>query len=42
MNFSQFSEKNSDIELSKVFYKLSKTFRNSNKELKKVSKKKSF
>jgi hypothetical protein len=35
MNFSQISEENSDIELSKVFDKLSKTSKNSNKELKK-------
>jgi hypothetical protein len=36
MNFSRFSEENSDIELSKVFDKLSKTSKNSNKELKNV------
>jgi hypothetical protein len=31
MNFSQLSEENSDIELSKVFDKLCKTSKNSNK-----------
>jgi len=36
MNFSQLSKENSDIELSKVFDKLSKTSKNSNKEFKKV------
>jgi hypothetical protein len=40
MNFSQLSEENSDIELSKVFDKLSKTSKNSNKELKKVKQEK--
>jgi len=36
MNFSQLSEKNSDIELFKAFDKLCKTSKNWNKELKKV------
>jgi hypothetical protein len=36
MNSSQLSKENSDIKLSKVFDKLSKTSKNSNKELKKV------
>jgi hypothetical protein len=40
MNFSQLSEENSDIELSKVFDKLSKTSKNSNKELKRVKQEK--
>jgi hypothetical protein len=40
MNFSRFSEENSDIELSKVFDKLSKTSKNSNKELKNVKQEK--
>jgi len=40
MNSSQLSKENSDIELSKVFEKLSKTFKNSNKELKKVKQEK--
>jgi hypothetical protein len=39
-NFSQLSEENSDIELSKVFDKLSKNSKNSNKELKKVKQEK--
>jgi hypothetical protein len=42
MNFTQLSEDNSDVELSKVFDKLSKTSKNSNKELKKVNKKKNL
>jgi len=42
MNFSQLSEENSDIELSKVFDKLSKTSKNSNKELKKVKQEKKY
>jgi hypothetical protein len=40
MDFSQLSEENFDIELSKVFDKLSKTSINSNKELKKVKQEK--
>jgi ribosomal protein L18 len=40
MNFSQLSKENSNIELSKVFDKLSKTSKNSNKELKKVKQEK--
>jgi hypothetical protein len=40
MNFSQLSEENCDIELSKVFDKFSKTFKNSNKELRKVKQEK--
>jgi hypothetical protein len=36
MIFSQLSEENSDIKLSKVFDKLSKTSKSSNKELKNV------
>jgi hypothetical protein len=40
MNFSQLSEENSNIELSKVFDKLSKNSKNSNKELRKVKQEK--
>jgi hypothetical protein len=40
MNFSQLSEENSNIELSKVYDKLSKTSKNSNKELKNVKQEK--
>jgi hypothetical protein len=40
MDFSQLFEENSDIELSKVFDKLSKTSKNSNKELKNVKQEK--
>jgi ribosomal protein L18 len=42
MNFSQLPEENSDIEFSKVFDKLSKTSKNSNKELKKVKQEKKY
>jgi hypothetical protein len=40
MNFSQLSEKNSDIELFKVFDKLRKNSKVSHKELKKVKQEK--
>jgi BMFP domain-containing protein YqiC len=40
MYLSQLSEENSDIEFSKVFDKLSKISKNSNKELKKVKQEK--
>jgi hypothetical protein len=40
MDLSQLSEENSDIEVSKVFDKLSKTSKNFNKELKKVKQEK--
>jgi predicted secreted protein len=40
MNSFQLSEENFDIELSKVFDKLCKTFKNSNKELKNVKQEK--
>jgi hypothetical protein len=40
MNFSMLSEENSDNELLENFLKLSKTFKNSNKELKKVKQEK--
>jgi hypothetical protein len=42
MNSSVSSEENSDIELFENFLKLSNISKNSDKELKKVSKKKSF
>jgi ribosomal protein L18 len=40
MNFSQLSEENFDIELSKVLDKLDKTSKNSNKELKNMKQEK--
>jgi uncharacterized coiled-coil DUF342 family protein len=40
MNFSMLSEENSDTELLENFLKLSKNYKNSNKELKKVKQEK--